>query len=70
MKRIVEYDVVFAENMATGLETPAELTQNIISSLAKTINEKIQDGWQPLGGVSVDSENAWLYQAVVRYEEE
>jgi hypothetical protein len=38
--------------------------------LAKAVNEKIQEGWVPLGGAAVgfsdQSGNWWFYQAMTR----
>lgn len=38
------------------------------NSLAARIRNYIQDGWQPLGGVSVDCDD-YCHQAIVKYEE-
>ena len=44
-------------------------------NLEKLVNENIQIGWQPLGGVSVDHQpglfgNWWYFQAMVRTDRE
>ncbi len=35
--------------------------------LDEMVNEKIKEGWQPLGGIAVDS-RGFFAQAIVKYE--
>lgn len=43
----------------------------VVARLIELIAERIRDGWQPIGGVSVNTDgdgDVWLYQAMVKYE--
>lgn len=56
MKKIISYTIVF---------------ESTYRELSASVNEKIRDGWQPLGGVAVVQHNPsefWHSQAMVKYE--
>lgn len=38
-------------------------------SLVEEVERLIKKGWQPYKGVTHNSKNGWMYQAMVKYEE-
>jgi hypothetical protein len=36
-------------------------------SLAEEVTSALKDGWQPLGGVCIDSENGNMFQTMVKF---
>jgi hypothetical protein len=47
------------------------LTSNVTRDLARGVREHINDGWQPLGGVAIDTDangEFLMAQALVKYE--
>jgi hypothetical protein len=69
MKRIVEYQVIRMDPVVGGGKHSAPRTRTL-DKMIEDVNQKIREGWQPLGGVATDNQGRGLYQAVVRYEEE
>ena len=57
MKKIIEYQAIYA------LERDFE-------EFPSYVNDWIKDGWQPLGGICVNTINdeEYFYQAMVKYE--
>lgn len=53
MKKVIEYDILTSYNR---------------ENLVRRINERISVGWQPVGGIAIESKGAFG-QAVVKYEE-
>ena len=39
-------------------------------SLTEEVERLIKKGWQPYKGVTHNSKNGWMYQAMVKYEDE
>ena len=45
------------------------LGDEVPSKLDEEVNKGIKEGWQPLGGVCIDSKSGVLLQAMVKYEQ-
>ena len=54
MKKIIEYRICY---------------DNFYESLAEEVNKLLAKGWQPFGGICVDSLGVRVLQAMVKYEE-
>ncbi len=51
-----EYDVVMGERRLDG----------IMSEFAHDVENYLNDGWELQGGIAIDSETGYVYQAVYR----
>ena len=58
-QNIVEYDIVSVDIR------PKRDSWVMVPDLVKKVNIKINEGWSPMGGVSLDAGIAW--QAIVKY---
>jgi hypothetical protein len=61
MGRIIDYQIVEASFMT--INEPA-----VRSLLVDRVKEQIANGWEPLGGVAVDSDSLNFFQAMVLRE--
>lgn len=60
-----EYETIYSGSKVTGGDF--ELSK-VLHDLDREVNERLQEGWRPQGGVSVLKDGDWLYasQAVVK----
>lgn len=52
--KVVKYDVII---------------EHIVDAIIFSVNEAIEQGWQPLGGMVID-DGQWFYQPMVMYEKQ
>ena len=62
----MEYKIVVEAE--TSANTASGPTRGVAAALATKVNEEIRKGWEPIGGVAVNSDHNTWAQAMIKRE--